>query len=73
MAWKKGQFDVVKLMVTNQFKAFSINFKANMLMDLLILIWKIGKMHVRLLDTLEYLNVCISLLSLIPKCGSISR
>ena len=54
MAWKKGQFDVVKVMVTNQFKAFSINLKANMLMDRLILIWKIGKMHVRLLDTLEY-------------------
>ena len=54
MAWKKGQFDVVKVMVTNQFKAFSINFNANMLMDRLILIWKIGKMHVRLLDTLEY-------------------
>ena len=25
MACKKGQFDVVKLMVNNQFKAFSIN------------------------------------------------
>ena len=54
MAWKKGQFDVVKVMVTNQFKAFSINFNANMLMDRLILILKISKMHVRLLDTLEY-------------------
>ena len=54
MALKKGQFDVVKLMVTNHGHYFSINFNANMLMDRLILIWKIGKMHVRLLDTLEY-------------------
>ena len=43
MAWKKGQFDVVKVMVTNQFKAFSINFKANMLMDRLILFGKLVK------------------------------
>ena len=54
MACREGQFDVIELMLTNQFKAFSINFNANMLMDRLILIWKIGKMHVRLLDTLEY-------------------
>ena len=25
MAYKEGQFDVVELMVTNQFKAFGIN------------------------------------------------
>ena len=28
MACKKGQFDVVEVMVTNQFKAFSINLNA---------------------------------------------
>ena len=28
MACKEGQFDVVELMVNNQFKAFSINLKA---------------------------------------------
>ena len=28
MAYKEGQFDVVKLMVNNQFKAFSINLNA---------------------------------------------
>ena len=28
MTYKKGQFDVVKLMVNNQFKTFSINLNA---------------------------------------------
>ena len=28
MAWKYGQFDVVELMVTDQFKTFSINLNA---------------------------------------------
>ena len=28
MAWKEGQFDVVELMVNDQFKAFSINLNA---------------------------------------------
>ena len=28
-AYKEGQFDVVKLMLNNQFKAFSINFTKN--------------------------------------------
>ena len=28
MAWKEGQFDVVELMVNDQFKSFSINLNA---------------------------------------------
>ena len=28
MTYKKGQFDVVELMVNNQFKTFSINLNA---------------------------------------------
>ena len=39
MACKKGQFDVVEVMVTNQFKAFSINWMLNMWAEWLILIW----------------------------------
>ena len=27
--WQEGQFDVVQLMLNNQFKAFSINFAEN--------------------------------------------
>ena len=36
---QKGQFDVVEVMVTNQFKAFSINWMLNMWAEWLILIW----------------------------------
>ena len=28
MAWKEGQFEVVELMVNDQFKSFSINLNA---------------------------------------------
>ena len=51
MACKEGQFDVVELIVNNQFKAFSIDLNTRHMngmtpFDLAV--------HVRLLGTLEY-------------------
>ena len=66
MACKKGQFDVVELMVTNQFKALSINLNARHVngmthFDLTRFRGKLVKkywlkIHVRLLDILMYVD-----------------
>ena len=54
MAFKVGQFDVVELMTNDQFKTFSINLNAQHVngmthFDLAL--------HVRLLDTLKYVQI----------------
>ena len=45
MACKEGQFDVVELMVNDQFKTFSINLNAQHVIGM--------TSYVRLFDTLE--------------------
>ena len=47
MAYKEGQFDVVELMVNDQFKTFNINLNAQHVNGTTDLV-------VRLLDILEY-------------------
>ena len=49
MACKEGQFDVVKLMVNDQFNTFSINLNAQHVNGMTPF-----DLAVRLLDTLEY-------------------
>ena len=56
MACKEGQFDVVELVINDQFKTFSINLNAQHVngmtpFDIAV--------HVRLLYTLEYCNLCM--------------
>ena len=55
MACKKGQFDVVELMVNDQFKAFSINLNAQHVNGMTP--FDLSVHYVRLLDTLGYV-VC---------------
>ena len=49
MTCKEGQFNVVELIVTNQFKAFSINLNAQHVNGMTHFDFSL---HVRLLDTL---------------------
>ena len=51
MACKEGQFDVVQLMVNDQFKAFSINLNAQHVKGMTPL--NLSVHYVRLLDTLK--------------------
>ena len=51
MACKKGQFDVVELMVNNRFKTFSIDLNTRHVIGMTPFDLAV---HVRLLDTLEY-------------------
>ena len=52
MTCKEGQFDVVELMVNDQFKTFSINLNAQHVNGMTPFLF--SRAYVRLLDTLEY-------------------
>ena len=53
MACKEGQFDVVEVMVNDQFKTFSINLNAQHVNGMTPFDLAVHR-YVRLLDTLEY-------------------
>ena len=55
MACKEGQFDVVELMVNEQFKTFSINLNAQHVNGMTPFD---SAVHVRLLDILECVFFC---------------
>ena len=57
MLCKEGQSDVVELMVNDHLKTFSTNLNAQHVNGMTVQSRKLVKMHVRLLDTLEYVPI----------------